>query len=36
MDIQEIFWKGVEWIELSLGRNKRRAFVKAAMNIRLP
>jgi hypothetical protein len=26
----------VGWIELSLGRNKRRDFVKAAMNIRLP
>ena len=36
MDIQEVRREGVDWIDLSRVRDRRRAVVNAAMNLRLP
>jgi hypothetical protein len=36
MDLQEVGWVGMDWIELAQGRHKWRALVSAIMNIRVP
>jgi hypothetical protein len=36
MDLLEIIWGGVDWIRLAQDRDKRRALVKAVMNLRVP
>jgi hypothetical protein len=35
MDLREIDWGGVEWIQLAQGRDRWRAVVNAAMNLRV-
>jgi hypothetical protein len=34
MDSKEIFWDGMDWIDLVLGRDKWRAFVSTVMSVR--
>jgi hypothetical protein len=36
MDVREIGWGGMDWIDLSQDRNQWRALVNAVMNLRLP
>jgi hypothetical protein len=36
MDLTEIGWDGVDWIELAQGRNQWRALVNTVMNLRVP
>ena len=36
MDIQKVVWEGMEWIDVSWGRDKWWALVNAVMNIRSP
>jgi hypothetical protein len=36
MDLKEIGWDGVDWIELAQGRNQWRALVNTVMNLRVP
>jgi hypothetical protein len=36
MDLREIGWDGMGWIELAQDRDKWRALVKMAMNLRVP
>jgi CRISPR/Cas system-associated protein Cas7 (RAMP superfamily) len=36
MDLQEVGFEGMDWIKLAQGRDRRRALVKAIMNIRVP
>jgi hypothetical protein len=36
MGLQEVGCESKDWIELAQGRNRRRALVKAAMNLRVP
>jgi hypothetical protein len=36
MDVREIGWCGVDWIDLGQNRNKWRALVNEAMNLRDP
>jgi hypothetical protein len=33
MDLREIGWDGMDWIDLAQDRDQRRAFVKAVMNL---
>jgi hypothetical protein len=35
MDLREIGWDGVDWIELAEDRDRRRALVRTAMNLRV-
>jgi hypothetical protein len=35
MDLREIGWGGVEWIQLAQGRDSWRAVVNAVMNLRV-
>jgi hypothetical protein len=35
MDLREIGWGGVEWIQLAQDRNRWRAVVNAVMNLRV-
>jgi hypothetical protein len=35
MDLMEIGWAGVEWIQLAQDRNRWRAVVNAVMNLRV-
>jgi hypothetical protein len=36
MDLQEVGYGGVDWIELAENRHRWRALVKAVMNLRVP
>jgi hypothetical protein len=36
MDLGEVGWDGVDWIDLALDRDWWRAYVNAVMNLRLP
>jgi hypothetical protein len=36
MDLREIRWDGMEWLDLAQARNQRRALVNAVMNLRVP
>jgi hypothetical protein len=36
MDLGEIEWDGVDWIELAQDRDQWRALVDTAMNLRVP
>jgi hypothetical protein len=36
MDLREIGWDGRDWIDLAQDRDRWRAYVNAAMNLRVP
>jgi hypothetical protein len=36
MDLREIGWDGVDWIELAQDRDQSMALVNTAMNLRVP
>jgi hypothetical protein len=36
MDLREIGWDGVDWIELAQDRNEWRALMNTVMNLRVP
>jgi hypothetical protein len=36
MDLREIEWDGMDWIDLTHDSEQWRAFVKALMNLRVP
>ena len=36
IDLKEVGWGGMDWIDLAEVRNRRRAFVNAVMNLRVP
>jgi hypothetical protein len=36
MDLTELGWDGVDWIELAQDRDKWRALVNTVMNLRVP
>jgi hypothetical protein len=36
MDLREIGWDGMGWIEVAQDRNQWRALVKAVINLRVP
>jgi hypothetical protein len=36
MDLREIGWNGMDWIELALVRDQWRALVITVMNLRVP
>jgi hypothetical protein len=36
MDLREIGWDGMDWIELGQDRGQRRAVVNTVMNLRYP
>jgi hypothetical protein len=36
MDLREIEWDGVDWIDLAEDRDQWRAFVRTVMNVRVP
>jgi hypothetical protein len=36
MNLSEIEWVGVDWIDLAEDRDQWRAFVNTGMNLRLP
>jgi hypothetical protein len=36
MDLREVGWDGMEWIDLAQARDRWRTYVKAVMNLRVP
>jgi hypothetical protein len=36
MDLREIGWDGVDWIDLILGRDQWRTLVNTIMNLQIP
>jgi hypothetical protein len=36
MNLRDIVWDGMDWIELAQDRNRWRAFVNTIMNFRVP
>jgi hypothetical protein len=36
MDVGEVGWDGVDWIDLAQDRDRWRAYVNAVMNLRVP
>jgi hypothetical protein len=36
MDLREIGWGSMDWIDLAQDRDQRRAFVNMVMNLRVP
>jgi hypothetical protein len=36
IDLREIGWDGMDWIDLAQDRDQWRAFVKKVMNLRVP
>jgi hypothetical protein len=36
MDLQEVRWEGVDWIDMVQVRDRLRALVNAVMNLRVP
>jgi hypothetical protein len=36
MDLREIGWDGIDWIDLAQGRDQWRALINTIMNLRVP
>jgi hypothetical protein len=36
MDLREVEWDGVDWIDMAQDRDQWRALVNAALNLRVP